>query len=103
MDQLLDGLPVYMMIGIVVVIGISQVNRVLGAALSVVFWIAVALVGNYGYDQGHQIGLPNTPFPRPLFLAICLMFGGFHASAGYVAYRRKQTAQARKQLEDEAD
>jgi hypothetical protein len=100
-DQILEGLPVYMMIGIVVVIGISQFNRVLGAILSAIFWIAVAIVGNHGYDQGHSVGLPDFPFPRVVFLGICLMFGGFHATAGWVSWRRKQIAQSRKQLEDE--
>jgi hypothetical protein len=101
LDAILEGLPVYMMGGIVLVIVISQFNRVLGAILSVIFWVAVAVVGNYGYDQGHSIGLPDMPFPRAVFLLICLMFGSFHAAAGYTAFKRKQIAAEKKKILDE--
>lgn len=100
-DDILSNLPVYMMIGIVVVIGVSQLNRVAGAVMSVAFWLAVAVVGHHAYDAGHAIGVPGFEFPRPLFYAVCAGFAAMHvfAAIGYV--RSKRRAVERRRLLDE--
>jgi hypothetical protein len=89
LDAIIKSLPVYMMIGIVLVIGISQFNRILGGSLGVLFWIAVALIGNYAYDEGHILGLPGIPFTRALFFGMCALFTFFSAFTVYNAYVRK--------------
>lgn len=101
--DILESLPVYMMIGIVVVIGVSQVNRVAGAIMSVIFWAAVAYVGNEAYAAGHAIGIPGFQFPKALFFAICAAFGAMHifAAVGYV--RSKRRAAERRRILDGDD
>lgn len=90
MDELFGSLPVAMMVGIIVVIGVSQFNRVAGAVLSVVFWTVVAVVGSYGYDQGHRVGLPGIPFPQWVFLAICGLFAALHTAAAWAHIQRNK-------------
>ena len=95
MQDVFENLPVYMMIGIVVVIGVSQISRVAGGVLSVVFWGIVAFVGLAGYDAGHQIGfLGGFMLPKPVFLLICAGFAGTHAFAAYAHVRSKRRAEA---------
>lgn len=102
MEEIFESLPVYMMIGIVVVIGVSQINRVAGAVMSVLFWAAVAFVGNAAYEAGHAIGVPGFEFPRLLFFAVCAAFGAMHvfAAVGYVRSKRR-AAQRRRILNGE--
>src|SRR5687768_13093085 len=80
LDEILKALPVYMMIGIVLVVGISQFNRILGGVLGVVFWTAVAFIGLLAYDQGGAIGILDIRFPRELFVGLCLLFVAIHAA-----------------------
>ncbi len=103
-QDIFEGLPIYMMVGIVIVIGASQINRVAGAVLSVIFWGAVAFVGNAAYDAGHAIGIPGFQFPRPLFFVICAAFAAMHVFAGYSYVRSKRhEAQRRRILAGEED
>jgi hypothetical protein len=89
LDDIISSLPVYMMIGIVVVVGISQFNRIVGGILGVIFWVTVLVIGLGAYDQGGAIGLPKLPFPRELFIVICIVFVGTHAYGAYNSWRRK--------------
>jgi len=96
-DEIFSSLPVYMMVGIVVVIGVSQLNRVAGAVMSVIFWGAVGVVGHAAYDAGHAIGVPGFEFPRPLFYAVCAGFAALHvfAAVGYVRSKRREVERRR--------
>jgi hypothetical protein len=91
-SEVLKSLPMYMMIGIVVVIGISQFNRLIGGILGAVFWIVVAVAGSQAYDQGGGIGLPGFMFPRELFYLICVLFAAYQAYFAYRAYVKKVRA-----------
>jgi hypothetical protein len=91
LDEILKALPVYMMIGIVLVVGISQFNRILGGVLGVVFWTAVAFIGLLAYDQGGAIGILDIRFPREIFVALCLLFVGIHAAGAWSAWKRKRS------------
>lgn len=103
-EAILESLPVYMMIGIIIVIGVSQFHRVAGAILSVVFWTAVAIVGSVGYDRGHGIGLPGLQFSRGLFLAVCGSFALLHTWAAFSAVQRKRRqAELRQRRAEEED
>ncbi len=93
MESLFSSLPVAMMVGIIVVIGVSQFHRVAGAILSVVFWGIVAVVGSYGYQQGHSVGLPGIQFPWWLFIGICLLFAGMHSAAAWAHIQRNKRRQ----------
>lgn len=103
MEEIYKALPIYMMVGIVVVIGVAQINRVAGAVLSVVFWTAVAVVGSAAYDAGHSIGLPGLEFPRVVFLAICAVFAGVQIFAAYGYVQSKKRAEARRRLLNDED
>jgi hypothetical protein len=94
----LENLPVAMMIGIVVVVAVSQFHRVAGAILSVLFWTAVGVVGSRGYDEGHRLGLPGLPFSEPVFLAVCIGFGALHVFAAVNAVRSRRLAEERRRL-----
>ena len=80
-----------MMIGIVLVVGISQFNRILGGVLGVVFWTAVAFTGLLAYDQGGAIGILDIRFPREIFVGLCLLFVGIHAAGAWSAWKRKRS------------
>jgi hypothetical protein len=103
LEELYKSLPIYMMIGIVVVIGVAQLHRVAGALLSVVFWGLVAFVGSHAYDAGHSIGLPGLQFPRPVFLAVCAGFAGVQLFAAYTYVQSKKRAAERRRLLNEDD
>lgn len=103
MQEIFESLPVYMMIGIVVVIGISQVNRLAGAVLSVVFWGAVAVVGNAGYERGHAVGLPGIEFPRWVFFLICGFFALTHVYAAFAHIRHKRLREQHRRMLQERD
>jgi hypothetical protein len=88
-SSLLESLPMYMMIGIILVIGISQFNRIAGGILGVVFWGAVAVIGSAAYDQGGGIGVPGFRFSRELFYGVCGLFSAFSAFSAYTAYTKR--------------
>lgn len=64
----------YMMAGIILVVGVSQLSRLVGGLLGIIFWGGVAFVGSFAYDQGGGIGLPGVRFSREIFYAICAFF-----------------------------
>ena len=101
--EILANLPVYMMVGIVAVIAVSQFHRIAGAVLGIIFWIAVAVAGNLAYDQGHAIGFPGFPFSRPVFLLFCGGFALLHVFIAwqYLHARRRREAR-RAMLNDDA-
>lgn len=101
MEAILESLTVYMMIGIVIVVGISQFNRVLGSILGILFWIAVAAVGTTGYERGGAIGLLGIEFSLLGFYAFCGAFALFNAFNLWMALQRKRRAAARRQLDED--
>lgn len=102
LQSIIDNLTVYMMVGIVIVIGVSQFNRVAGAVLSALFWTAVAVVGNSAYNAGTSIGVVGFELPRWLFFAICAGFAGMHVFAAISQIRSKRNqAERRRLLADE--
>lgn len=102
MANLLESLPMYMMIGIILVIGISQFNRIAGGILGVVFWVAVAVIGSSAYDQGGGIGVPGFRFSRELFYGICGLFAAFSAFSAYTAYTRRSRIRQARPRDDSA-
>ena len=79
-----------MMIGIVVVVGISQFNRILGSILGIVFWIAVAMVGATAYDKGGGISLLSLEFSKSGFFLFCGAFVAFNVFNLYMAMQRRR-------------
>ncbi len=71
MATLVENWTTYLMIGIVVVVGVSQINRLLGASLGILFWIAMAVLGHFVYAAGAGIGFPGLIFPEWVFLLLC--------------------------------
>jgi hypothetical protein len=88
-SDFLPSLPMYMMIGIILIIGISQFNRIAGGILGVVFWITVAIIGTRAYDEGGAIGIPGYKFSQPLFYGICGVMAAFSAFAAYTAWMKR--------------
>lgn len=101
MDAILKSLTVYMMIGIVVVVGISQFNRVLGSILGILFWLAVGAVGTVGYERGGAIGLLGIEFSLFGFYAFCGAFTLFNAFNLWMSIQRKRRAAARRMLDED--
>lgn len=90
-DSILDSMVVYMIIGIIVIVGISQLNRTAGSALGIVFWVAVAIVGSAAYDRGGAIGfVGGVKMSLPVFLALCLALVAFNAFNLYKETQRKR-------------
>ena len=99
--EILANLPVYMMVGIVAIIAVSQFHRITGAVLGIVFWMAVATLGNSAYDQGHAIGFPGLPFSRPMFMLFCGGFAVLHVFIAWQYLRTQRTRAARRAMLDE--
>jgi hypothetical protein len=102
-EAILKSLPAYMMVGIVIVVGLSQINRVLGAVLGVVFWIAVAIVGSFAYDQGGALGLLGMQFPRGVFYALCGTFTVLHVFGAWTALARRRSEALRERVSPDDD
>ena len=102
-ESMFESLSVYMIVGIIAVIAASQFNRTLGAILSVLFWGAVAFVGNAGYEAGHAVGLPGIPFSRPVFLGVCGFFVLLHVAAAATHVANKRRRDARQAYLDDED
>ena len=95
MQVLIDRFPIVMVLGVVLVVGLSQVNRLMGSLLGVVFWLAMAAVGTMIYDLGGAIGIASVRFPLPAFLGLCAVLALANAATGYKALRaRKQASSA---------
>lgn len=91
MEEIFTNLPVYMLIGIVAVVGASQVNRLVGAVLGVLFWAAVAVVGTAGYAAGGALGIGDLRLTQTMFYALCGTLAGFNVMMGYAALKRSRS------------
>lgn len=78
-----ENFPTFIMVGIVLVVGASQLNRKWGAVIGMLFWVGVAIVGHFFYATGDAIGFPGFPLSEPLFIGLCALFFG----AQYLAFR----------------
>ncbi len=90
LEDIVRDLPTYMLVGIVIVIGISQVNRVIGAILGIMFWALVAFVGSFAYDMDAALGIAGVAFSRSTFYLVCGAFAAFHVATAFVAFRAKR-------------
>jgi hypothetical protein len=90
LETLAQNLTIYMMVGVVVVVAISQVNRKLGAALGLAFWISVAVIGNQAYAMGGAIGIGGTRFSEPTFYAICAFLAAINVVAAVTSKKSRK-------------
>ena len=98
-----ENLTTYMMIGIVIIVVVSQFNRLLGSGLAVLFWIAVAAVGYAGYQAGGSLGLPGLKLSLTQFLVMCGALAGVQAFGIYAAIKRKRIREAYRETLEESD
>jgi hypothetical protein len=96
LDALVGSLSVYMIIGIIVVVGVSQFNRIAGSILGIAFWCAVAVVGGTAYDKGGGIQLLELEFTRSGFYFFCGAFVAFNAFNLVMALRRRRRFLSRR-------
>ena len=89
-EEIIQNLPTYMLVGIIVVVGVSQINRLIGAGLGIVFWGATAYVGSVAYETGGELGVGSLRFGQTAFYALCITFMLFNVLLGYVAIKRKR-------------
>lgn len=71
MQALIERFSLVMIVGVLLVVGLSQVNRVLGSILGIAFWIVMGAVGAFIYDSGGAVGVASVRFPLPVFLGLC--------------------------------
>lgn len=106
MDSILKGLPLYMLVGVLIVVGASQIHRFVGAVLGIAFWIAAGIVGLEAYARGGALGLPGLQFPKSVFMALC---GGFvvayvfRAVAAVNASKRAALQRRRREIDGGGD
>ena len=98
---MVGSLTVYMIIGIIVIVGISQFNRILGSILGVVFWISVALIGGTAYDKGGHINLVSFEFSRSGFYIFCGAFVAFNLFNLSMAMKKRRRWQTRQSPSDD--
>ena len=97
-----ENLTTYMLIGIVIIVVVAQFNRIMGSALAIVFWLAVAAFGYAGYQAGHSLYLPGVKLTLTQFLVMCAALAGVQGFAIFDAIRRQRNREAyRAALEDE--
>ena len=88
--EVVDNLPVYMMVGIIVVIVIAQISRFAGSLLGVFFWVAVGYVGSTAYEMDGAIGIGTVRFSRTTFFGICAVLIAVNLAMAYGAYRARK-------------
>ena len=92
MQVLIDRFPIVMVVGVVLIVGLSQVNRLMGSLLGVVFWLAMAAVGTMIYDLGGAVGIASVRFPLEGFLALCAALVLANVATGYRALKARKQA-----------
>lgn len=90
LDTLAQNLTFYMLIGVVIVVVISQINRKIGAILGIVFWGSVAIIGNHAYGMGGAIGIGGVRFSEPVFYGLCAFLAGINVLAAVTSKKRAQ-------------
>ncbi|MBI2373751.1 MAG: hypothetical protein HYV07_07120 [Deltaproteobacteria bacterium] len=71
MDALISNFSTIMIAGIILVVIVSNVNRLVGSVLGVAFWLGVAIVGTEVLARGHQLKLATITLSKPLFYGLC--------------------------------
>ena len=92
MDALVQNFELFVVIGVIAVIAISQFNRMAGASIGVVFYIAMAVVGTHVYEAGGQIGIGGTRFTLPMFYGFVAVVAAITVLPAFL--RRKGRPQA---------
>jgi hypothetical protein len=92
LDLLIPNFTMFMLVGIVLIVGLSQFHRTAGAALGAVFWAVVAVVGHEAYARGHRLGLGKVEFSEGLFLSLCAGFALMNIAIAWTAHRRRRPA-----------
>src|SRR5689334_2922895 len=85
LDTLAENLSVFMMVGVIIVVGLSQINRRIGAILGVVFWSLVAVVGHHAYGRGGAIGILGIKFSEGTFYGLCAALAAINVVAALAA------------------
>lgn len=98
MNELIERFPIVMVVGVVLVVGLSQVNRLLGSILGVIFWIVMAVIGSFIYDAGGAVGIASVRFPQSVFLGLCGLLLLANLATGFSALKKR-----RAQAEPAAD
>ena len=75
LDPLLDNFRTLMIVGIIVVVGLGQVNRVIGSVLGLFFWAFIAFLGGQIYARGGAVGIVDIIFPPAVFYGLCGFMG----------------------------
>ncbi|MGF1510638.1 MAG: hypothetical protein ACFB9M_14185 [Myxococcota bacterium] len=92
MEFLVERWTTILMVGIVVVVGVSQIDRIVGAWIGVGFWIMTAVLGHFVYAAGAGIGFPGALLPEWMFLLLCASFIGLQ----FLMIRTERAKRARK-------
>lgn len=92
MQWLVDHFSMVMIIGVIAVVGISQLDRRIGSALGIGLWLAIAALGTLVYQQGGGIGIASIRFSQPVFYLLCGVLVVANAAALMGALRRGRPA-----------
>ncbi|MCC7380597.1 MAG: hypothetical protein IT384_02110 [Deltaproteobacteria bacterium] len=90
MDALLSNLTLYMIIGLVIVLGIAQINRFVGSLIGIVFWISVAILGSQAYARGGGIALVGAALPEVVFYGLCGVLIVVNAAGAFASRSRRR-------------
>ena len=98
-EALYENLTVYMMIGVGVVVGLSQFNRMAGAVLALPFWVSVAVLGVQAINAGRHLRLGSIPVGKGALLVLCGVMIAMNLAMAYAAHKRKQ--RGRRPVDDD--
>lgn len=85
LDLLLANFRLVMVGGFLFVVGISQLNRIVGSVLGLAFVLLLAVLGTQIYARGGVVGLGFFPIGQGMFYVMCGVLAAFNGVGLWIA------------------
>jgi hypothetical protein len=91
-DEIVKNLDMYMLVGVIAIVAISQFERKIGSILGIFFWASVAFFGHQSFSMGGGVGIGDKHLPPGIFYGICFLLMAVNIGNGFFVVRRKRRA-----------
>lgn len=98
LDFLLHNFSTVMLVGVILIVGLGQFNRVLASILAIGFWIATAVAATFVYGEGGQLGLAGTPLSLNVVYGLCGAFTLVNIATLWSAMKKAQLRKEHREI-----